>query len=163
MQTLEGFNEGNLPRLSYLSGTDPKYRTRFWMQTPVFIRRTPQDTSTQTTHLHPWVTQVDHDSKTIRANPDRPHVWMKAGDATVPISERASGTLQRGDTVAVSFTVTYHLTAVNWFAQFHPVDIVMLKEGQGDATDFSAPALDLHRCPPPTLDTIPEEGEWKYI
>ena len=159
MKTLKGFNESNLPRRSYLSGTDPKYRTRFWMQTPVFIRRTPKDSSSPVTHLHEWVNQVDRDSKVFRANPDRPRIWMKAGGRTVPISERSLGMLQRGDTVAVSFTMTYHLTLVNWFAQFHPVDIVLLQEGQGDATDYSAPALDLHRRPPPIFDTIPEESE----
>ena len=65
--------------------------------------------------------------------------------------------LQKGDVVAVSFTVTYHVSSVNWFAQFHPADLVVVKAGDLDATDYSAPALDLHSRPPPSLNDIPEE------
>ena len=162
MRDLEGFNPTNLPRRPYLSGQDPRFRTRFWMQTPVFLRRGPQETrGAAPSHLHPWIVQADHDSKVFRANTDRPRVWMKVGDSIVPIAERSPAGLQKGDAIAVSFTVTYHMSSVNWFAQFHPADLVVVKEGDNDATDYSAPSLGLYSRPPPSFNPIPEEdSEW---
>ena len=158
MGKLPGFNDAGLPRRSFLSGQDPRYRTRFWMQTPMFLRRGGKDVRTSAPgHLHSWVIKADKESKAFRANPDRPRLWLKKADRIVPISERTSGTLHRGDVVAISFTVTYHVNMVNWFAQFHPMDIIVLKDGDVDAMDYSAPALDLHSCPPPSFDAIPEE------
>ena len=102
-------------------------------------------------HLHPWVAEADRESKAFKANPDRPRVWVKDGSSTKRIQDCVPDSLQRGDVVAVSFTVTYHLTATNWFPQFHPAEIVVLQATTGDATDYSAPALGLHTLPPPSF------------
>ncbi|KAI1782643.1 hypothetical protein LXA43DRAFT_905156 [Ganoderma leucocontextum] len=154
MRGVSGFNPVELERRSYLSGREPKFRNRFWMQTPMFLRRGPQEARLPApTHLHPWIVRGDQESKVFRANPDRPRVWEKVDEEILPIGERGSKNLQRGDVVGVSFTVTYHLTSVNWFAQFHPADIVLLKTSDGDATDYSAPALNLHNRPPPSFHT----------
>ncbi|PIL26241.1 hypothetical protein GSI_11997 [Ganoderma sinense ZZ0214-1] len=149
---LPGFNARTVPRRAYLSGQDVRYRTRFWMQTPMFLRKGAQkEPSIATGHLHPWVVEADKQSKGFRGNPDRPRVWVKDGDDIVPISEREPGTLQRGDVVALSFTVTYHITTSNWFPQFHPADIIVLQSGDGDVPDYSAPEIDLYSRPPPSF------------
>ena len=148
MSQVKGFNPTNLPRRPYLSGLDAKYRTRFWMQTPMFLRKKD---NRNVEHLHPWVVEADRISKVFSANPDRPRVWVKDGDNILPIAETEPGFLQRGDVLAVSFTVTYHITQSHWFPQFHPVDVVVLRSGDGDATDYSAPEISLHSRPPPTL------------
>ena len=102
-------------------------------------------------HLHEWVAQADRESKSFKANSDRPRVWRKLGDETRPIKECTPNSLQRGDVVAVSFTVTYHVTGTNWFPQFHPADLVVVKPSQGDFTDYSAPDMGLHSRPPPSF------------
>ena len=153
MRTINGFNRGGLPRREYLSGKELKYRSKFWMQTPVFLQRgTNESRVPPPSYLHPWVIRGDQDSTMFRANPDRPRVWVKGENGIVPISEGNPKHLQRGDVVAMSFTVTYHVTSVHWFAQFHPVDIVVLKPSDFDATDYSAPVLDLYNRPPPSFD-----------
>lgn len=76
---------------------------------------------------------------------------MKHGAATVPIGETLPGFLQQGDVIAMSFTVTYHITTANWFPQFHPADIVVMKATTGDTTDYSAPDINLYNRPPPSL------------
>lgn len=155
MSQVKGFNPTNLPRRPYLSGLDAKYRSRFWMQTPMFIRSSSSsENGSSIAHLHPWVVQADRQSKMFRANPDRPRVWLKDGDVAVPIGNREHGALQCGDVVAVSFTVTYHVTSSNWFPQFHPADIVLLKSGEVDATDYSAPMIDLYSRPAPTFGAV---------
>lgn len=152
MGTLRDFNPGGLPRRTYLSGRDERFRSKFWMQTPMFIRRGPTEKRVPAPeHLHPWVAEADRESKAFKANPDRPRVWVKDGSSTKRIQDCVPDSLQRGDVVAVSFTVTYHLTATNWFPQFHPAEIVVLQATTGDATDYSAPALGLHALPPPSF------------
>ena len=93
----------------------------------------------------------------FRANPDRPRVWVRAGGKTMPIKESAPGVLQRGDVVAFSFTVTYHITSKNWFPQFHPADIIVLKAGFGEPTDYSGPELDLYNRPPPVISGMDDD------
>ncbi|PIL23937.1 hypothetical protein GSI_13688 [Ganoderma sinense ZZ0214-1] len=154
MKTVKGFNSTSLPRRSYMSGQDPKYRSRFWMQTPIFLRREPDKDGANIDHLHPWVVQADHQSKLFRANPDRPRVWVKDGDKILPISECDPSVLQRGDLVAISFTITYHITKTNWFLQYHPVDVLVLRQTEGDPTDYSSPTLDLTSRPAPTLKQV---------
>ena len=152
MGKVDGFNTSTLLRRPYLSGQDQRYRTRFWMQTPMFLKRNLQDGRQKTPgYLHAWVYQADRESKVYRANPDRPRVWVKDGKATLPIGDREPGTLQKGDIVAVSFTITYHITSSNWFPQFHPADIIVLKSGNVDTTDYGAPDIGLYNRPPPTL------------
>ena len=125
----------------------------------MFLRRTTEDAKAKApSHLHPWVMKADQDSRLFRANPDRPRVWVKTDEGIVPIADSSPGKLQRGDTVAVSFTVTYHKTMANWFLQFHPADIVLLRAG--DSTDYGAPALDLYSRPPPSFDqSLEVEGK----
>ena len=119
----------------------------------MFLQRGPKEAQTSLpTHLHPWVVHGDQGSKVFRANPDRPRLWAKVDDGIVPIGEHSMRTIRRGDVVAVSFTVTYHMTSVNWFAQFHPADIVLLKSFEGDGTDYSSPAMNLYNRPPPSFD-----------
>ena len=155
---MNDFNPAGLPRRSYLSGQDARFRSKFWMQTPMFVRRNgTEHREPAPSHLHEWVIQADRESKTFKANPDRPRVWVKVGNETRPIKQCTPKSLQRGDAVAMSFTVTYHITGTNWFPQFHPADIVVLKSSQGDATDYSAPALGLHSLPPPSF-SVSEEG-----
>ncbi|PIL23481.1 hypothetical protein GSI_14792 [Ganoderma sinense ZZ0214-1] len=120
MKTVKGFSSTPLPRRLYLSGKDPKYRSRFWMQTPMFLRREADKDGADIKHLHPWVVKADEQSKLFRANPDRPRVWVKDGDKILPITECDPSVLQRGDLVAISFTITYHITKTNWFPQYHP-------------------------------------------
>ena len=128
------------------------------MQTPMFVcTGLEKDPRKPPGHLHPWVAQADKQSKVFRANPDRPRVWVLDGDNTLPIGTREPGILVRGDVVAFSFTVTYHVTSTNWFAQFHPADIVVLRGSDGDATDYSAPSLDLYNRPPPSITGGEEE------
>ena len=123
------------------------------MQTPVFLKRTGGEGRTMTPgYLHEWVVQADRGSKVFRANPDRPRIWTMDGSTTIPIGDREPGCLQRGDVVAVSFTITYHITSSNWFPQFHPADIVVLKAGNGDLTDYDAPEIGLYNRPPPKID-----------
>lgn len=132
------------------------------MQTPMFLKRGPNESRVAPPkYLHDWVLKGDQESKFFRANPDRPRVWVKAGNLTVPIADCKPSTLQRGDAVAFSFTVTYHRTSANWFPQFHPADIVVMKRAEIPADiDYSAPALDLNSLPPPTLvDMAEDEGE----
>ena len=162
MASLPEFNVGKLPRREYLSGREEKYRSRFWMQTPIFLRRGPrEERAAPPVHLHEWVKQIHKDSSVFKANPDRPRIWLKDGDDIKPIAERTPPTLLRGDIVALSFTVTYHLTSVNWFAQFHPAEIIVLKPWDGDATDYSAPTMDLYSRPPPVFDMLGgDDGEW---
>lgn len=151
MGKVEGFNPTNLPRRPYLSGKEEKYRSRFWMQTPMFIwKAVDAERPPPLTYLHPWVLEAEKRSKGFRANPDRPRVWMRDGDVTVPVEDREYGPLQKGDIVALSFTVTYHITRSNWFPQFHPADIVVLQMTEGDPTDYSAPTIDLYSRPPPS-------------
>ena len=168
-QTLDDYMKGmdslrNLPHRGYLSGHELRYRGRFWMQTPMFLRRGSKDgTVAPPKYLHDWVLRGDRESKFFRANPDRPRVWVKAGDHIVPIADTTPNTLQRGDAAAFSFTVTYHATSVNWFPMFHPADIIVLKRGEADSGDYSAPALGLHSLPPPSLADLDDaEGEWSY-
>lgn len=152
MAKLNGFNPSNLPRRPYQSGQDLKYRSRFYMQTPMFLQKGGREDKTKVPdHLHPWVLEAEKHSKVFRANSDRPHVWMLDGDATVPVGEREYGPLMRGDVVAMSFTITYHLTRSNWFPQFHPADLIILRMSDGDPTDYSAPTIDLHSRPPPCV------------
>ena len=162
MRTVTGFNPGGLPRRAYLSGQEVKFRSKFWMQTAMFLQRGSNETRVPPpSYLHPWVTRGDEDSKIFRANPDRPRVWVKEEDGIVPISEREPKHLQRGNVVAMSFTVTYHVTSVHWFAQFHPVDIVVLKPSDFDATDYSAPVMNLYNRPPPSFDVgLVDGGEY---
>ena len=132
MSSRPDFNPNNLPRRGYLSGQEAKYRNRFWMQTPIFLQRGPKEAEvTPIGHLHPWIVRGDQDSKVFRANPDRLRVWAKVGDDILPIGQHTVKTIRRGDVVAMSFTVTYHVTSINWFAQFHPADIVLLKSFEG--------------------------------
>ena len=156
------FNPAGLPRRSYLSGQDPRFRSKFWMQTPMFVRRHGTQQRDQAPgHLHEWVVQADRESKTFKANPDRPRVWKKVGNETRPIKECTPNSPHRGDVVAVSFTITYHVTATNWFPQFHPADIVVLKASEGDSTDYSAPSLGLHGRPPPSFGMVSVgKGAW---
>lgn len=153
-----------LPRRPYLSGHEVRYRSKFWMQTPMFVRRGPKDKKlAPPKYLHDWVLKGDQESRIFRANPDRPRVWVKTEGHIVPIADTKPNTLQRGDVVAFSFTVTYHATSVNWFPMFHPADIVVLKRADGDSGDYSAPALGLYSLPPPSLTDIDDdEGEWMY-
>nr|VWO95173.1 N/A [Ganoderma boninense] len=155
MSGIAGFNSRSVPRRAYLSGQDVRFRSRFWMQTPMFVRKAPQsDSSVGSDHLHPWVIEAERQSKGYRGNLDRPRVWVRDGVDTVPISERGAGTLQRGDVLAVSFTVTYHITSSYWFPQFHPADLVVLKSGDGDVPDYSAPGIDLYKRPPPSFGGV---------
>ena len=154
MGAIAEFNPNNLPRRSYLSGQDARFRNRFWMQTPMFLQRGPKEARVlPPAHLHPWVVRGDQDSKVFRANPDRPRLWAKVDNNIVPIGQHSVKTIRRGDVVAVSFTVTYHMTSVNWFPQFHPADIVLLKSFEGDVTDYSSPAMNLYNRPPPSFDS----------
>ena len=153
MGSVAAFNPNNLPRRPYLSGQETRYRNRFWMQTPMFLQRGPKDArGSPPAYLHPWVVRGDQDSNMFRANPDRPRLWAKVGNDIVPIGQHAVKTIRRGDVVAVSFTVTYHMTSANWFPQFHPADIVLLKSFEGDGTDYSSPAMNLYSRPPPSFD-----------
>ena len=89
---------------------------------------------------------------------------MKEGGDIVPIKDRDPGTLQRGDILVFSFTVTYHMTSLNWFPQFHPVDIVVVCAGDGDPTDYSSPTIGLYSRPPPAfMDEDQHDGEWSEI
>ena len=163
MTKVKDFNPAGLPRRSYLSGQDARFRSKFWMQTPMFIRRLgTEHRDTAPAHLHEWVVQADRESKSFKANPDRPRVWVKVDDETRPIKTCTPSSLQRGDLVTVSFTVTYHTTGTNWFPQFHPADIVVLKASQGDATDYSAPAMGLHERPPPSFGS-PSANDGVYL
>lgn len=161
MMTVKDFNPAGLPRRSYLSGKDSRFRSKFWMQTPMFVRAFGTDRQDQgSNHLHEWVLQADRESKSFKANPDRPRIWKKVGAETKPLKECTPNSLQRGDVVAVSFTVTYHTTATNWFPQFHPADIVVLRTSQGDATDYSGPSMGLHSRPAPSFGSVLDsEGE----
>ena len=165
MGKLDGFNKKTLPRRGYLSGQDERYRTRFWMQTSVFVKKAPLESRSGKSpgYLHAWVLQAEKESKAFRANPDRPRVWVKDGKNTLPIGDKEPGSLQRGDVVAVSFTITYHITSSNWFAQFHPADIVVLKAGDGDRTDYGAPEIGLYGRPPPTMmEDDGDSSKWGY-
>ncbi|KAI1783915.1 hypothetical protein LXA43DRAFT_1067229 [Ganoderma leucocontextum] len=140
MRGVKDFNPDKVQRRSYLSGEDEG--------------RNPPPS-----HLHPWIIRADEESNILRANPDRARVRGQVGDELLPISERTPNSLQRGDPVPVSFTVTYHVTAMSWSAQFHSADIVVLKAGDGDATNYTnAPALGLQSRPPPTLNAVTEEN-----
>ena len=162
MRGMDGLSR--LPRRPYLSGQEARYRTRFYMQTPMFMKRGPKEARVEPPkYLHDWVIRGDQDSKVFRANPDRLRVWVKSGDHTVPIADSNPSTLQRGDAVTFSFTVTYHATSTNWFPLFHPADIIVLKRADDEGTDYSAPALDLYNLPPPKIDNFEDyTGELSY-
>ncbi|PIL31864.1 hypothetical protein GSI_06568 [Ganoderma sinense ZZ0214-1] len=158
MSSLDAFNPGSLPRRQFLSGQDAKYRARFWLQTPMFLRKGPNDDNSDAMpHLHPWVLKAAKESKGFKGNPDRPRIWVKEGKKVTTIGERDPGYLVRGDVVAFSFTVTYHITGTNWFPQFHPADIVVMKTGTGDPTDYSAPEIGLYNLPPPCMDEVDDD------
>lgn len=169
-QTMDDYMKGmdslrNLPRRPYLSGQELRYRSKFWMQTPMFLQRGSKDKKVvPPKYLHDWVLRGDQESKFFRANPDRPRVWVKVGGHIVPIADTNPNTLQRGDVAAFSFTVTYHATSSYWFPMFHPADIIVLKRGEAESVgDYSAPALDLYSLPPPSLADLDDvEGEWSY-
>ena len=121
----------------------------------MFLRKSQSGVQeAEVAHLHPWVVKGDRQSKVFGANPDRPRIWMSDGEETVPVGNREFGPLQRGDVVAMSFTVTYHVTGSNWFPQFHPADIVVLWSSEGDPTDYSAPTLGLHGRPAPVFEVV---------
>ena len=89
MGGVPGFNPGGLPWRAYLSGQDERYCTRFWMQTPMFLRKGGVPDVPTPEYLHPWVIQAERQSKVFRANPDRPRVWVKEGeDGFVTAAER---------------------------------------------------------------------------
>ena len=78
----------------------------------------------------------------------------------MPISDCQPGHLCPGDVVAMTFTVAYILTDKEWYPQFQPVEIYVLKQSvYEDGLNYDAmPGV---RSPPPTMGFSVVEGASK--
>ena len=140
-----------------MSGTDARFTTKFWMQCPMFLPVVASTKPSAPTHLHPWVVAADRASYSYRANPRPPVVYGRKNGLPAPIKECEPNHLCPGDVVAVTFTVAYILTDKEWYPQYQPVEIYVLKPAPRSDLDEYDTAASI-RTPPPTMGVSVVEG-----
>ena len=147
----------NRTRREFMSGTESRFTAKFWMQCPMFLPVVASVKPPPPAHLHPWVIAADRASYSYRANPRPPVVYGRKNGLPVPIQDCQPDHLCPGDVVAVTFTVAYLLTNKEWYPQYQPVEIYVLKSSvQLDAYEYDTSAHT--RTPPPTMGVSVVEG-----
>ena len=140
-----------------MSGTEPRFTAKFWMQCPMFLQVAGSSKPPPPVHLHPWVIAADKASYSYRANPRPPVVYGRKNGVPVPIEECEPNCLQPGDVIAFTFTLAYILTDKEWYPQYQPVEIYVLKQSaQSNLYDYDTSPCT--RTPPPTMGSSVVEG-----
>ncbi|KAI0710064.1 hypothetical protein C8Q76DRAFT_798830 [Earliella scabrosa] len=135
MSSLPGFNPLGLPRSEFQSS--PKKSSWFWLKMPMFIKlgdkeRKPRPPS----FLHQLVIDADDRSHAFRANPLRTSVRAMEGGRARDIVRCTPDKLERGDTVAVRFKISYYVGGTRWQPEFMPIDIVRVKTADPSVTVY---------------------------
>ncbi|KAI0361338.1 hypothetical protein OH77DRAFT_1443665 [Trametes cingulata] len=144
---VDGFNPGDLPRREYQTGQDPSLTWRYWMRVPMFIRMNEGETKPPLpSNLHPWVISADRRSRIYRANPARPSVFALEDNRLRDIRKCAPNTLQRGDVILFTFTVSFVVGPSAWYPQILPLEIVRVASANytstSDAAEYALPSVD---------------------
>lgn len=140
-----------------MSGKEARFSAKFWMQCPMFLPVVGSMKPPPPPNVHPWVAAADRASYAYRANPRPPVVYGRKDGVPVPIRDCQPDHLRPGDVVAVTFTVAYILTDKEWYPQFQPVEIYVLKQSlDGDLLDHYA--LPVRHTSPPVMDASVVEG-----
>ena len=140
-----------------MSGAEPRFTGKFWMQCPMFLQVAASGKPPPPPHLHPWVIAADTASYSYRANPRPPVVYGRRNGLPVPIEECEPKHLRPGDVIAFTFTVAYILTEKEWYPQYQPVEIYVLKQAaRSDMDDYDT--SERKRTPPPTMGSSVVEG-----
>ena len=145
----------NRVRREFMSGAEPRFTAKFWMQSPMFLQVASSAKPPPPSHLHPWVIAADKASYSYRANPRPPVLYGRRDGLPVPIEECQPSHLCSGDVVAVTFTVAYILTEKEWYPQYQPVEVYVLKQSMQNNLYDTSPCI---RAPPPTMGTSVVEG-----
>ena len=144
-------------RREFMSGKEPRFSSRFWMQAPMFLPASGTRKGPPPTHVHPWVAEADRASYAYRANPRRPIVYGRRDRAAVPIKECEPANLCPGDVVAITFNITYHFTDKDWYPMYQPVEVYVLKRS-AYADQLEYEALPSDRLQPASMGAAVVEG-----
>ena len=150
----------NRTRREFMSGKEHRFSGKFWMQSPMFLPVAGSAKPPPPPNLHPWVIAADRASYSYRANPRPPIVYGRKDGEPVPISECQPDHICPGDVVAVTFTVAYILTEREWYPQYQPVEIYVLKQSLYE-DPFDYDAIPGSRTPPLTMGISVVEGASK--
>ena len=164
-QTLDGFIErqpgtgiSTKVRRDFMSGREARFSAKFWMQTPMFLPAAGGKKIPPPAHLHPWVIAADKASYAFKANPRPPTVYGRRNGVPVPINECEPNRLCAGDVVAITFNVVYQVTDKDWFPQYQPVEVYVLKQAATDSlSEYEAPIVG--RRPPSRMGASMVEGK----
>lgn len=144
-------------RRDFMSGKEARFSSKFWMQTPMFLPVVGSRKPPPPTHLHPWVVAADKASYIFRANTRPPVVYGRRDGKPVPIRECDPDHLCSGDVVSVTFNITYHFTDKDWYPQYQPVEIYVLKQSTlHDLDEYEIGKSS--RVEPASMDTSLVEG-----
>lgn len=144
-------------RRDFMSGKEARFSAKFWMQAPMFLPVGGSKKPPPAGYLHPWVVAADRASYAFRANPRPPTVFGRRDGMPVPISECTPNKLCSGDIVALTFNLVYQITDKDWFPQYQPVEIYVLKQSSMDDV-LQYDTLPLIRSPPASMGASVVEG-----
>ena len=148
-------------RRDFMSGKEARFSAKFWMQTPMFLPVGGLKKPPPPGHLHPWVAAADRASYAFRANPRPPAIFGRRDGMPVPISECTPSKLCSGDIVALTFNLVYQITDKDWFPQYQPVEVYVLKQSPTDDLLQYEVSTSI-RSPPPSMGASFVEGVWLY-
>ena len=147
MLSVPGFNLSGVDRRRWQAGGGEYLNNSFWMTVPMFIRKSDGEKKpAPPDHLHPWVLQAAKRSRLYRVNPARPSVRGVQNGKLCEIAKCTPNTLQRGDAVAIRFTVSYFEGMNDWYPQYNLLDVVRV---------CSAPAVTPAKEKSPEIDIRP--------
>ncbi|PIL26483.1 hypothetical protein GSI_12241 [Ganoderma sinense ZZ0214-1] len=141
-------------RRAFMSGAEPRFNSKFWMQTPMFLPVGSDPKPQPPRHLHRWVKDADRASSLFRANPARPVLYGRRGNVPVSLAECDPNHLRAGDIVAIAFMIVYYLTEKEWYPQYQPVEVYVLKRSM--VADIAAYEVSYVDRPPPTTMSYDE-------
>ena len=110
-------------------------------------------------YLHPWVVAADKASYGFRANPRPPAVYGRRDGNAISIDECEPNRLCSGDVISFTFNVVYQITDKDWYPQYQPVEVYVLKKSAGDnLLEYEESAG--NRPPPSSMSASNVEGEY---